>query len=291
MPLQLARSILGAPHDARLDLIFQSAEAMVWTDDGDEVAQFNRIAAHYCGVPPASVDGSGDAVRLTYNNVTVDVPIESDGQDNLRAVLALAALTCDDLAFRLCVDTDGNSEFAFFLLPPHQWAALEQEFGTDDVGDCFLAAAASVDALYAALAGPEVPLSPQEQTVQACGEAVQALASRDASCSVAYDIDDDNYLVLQIETTTDRERDVLFNNPALRSTLAAWEPALRKEGLVLEHVKIEAQETIARDWDGMDLPIFYRVLSPTIWFNRQSDPTDEDRRMARELLRGLHAAQ
>jgi hypothetical protein len=289
MSIQLARSILSASDsDARLSLIFAAEEAMVWNEYGDEVEQFNRIIAQYPGIPQASVDSDDAEVRMTYKDTTVNVPLEYDRQDNLRAVLALAGLTHDDLAFRMCVDTDGHSEFAFFVLPPAQWVALDNEFGIETVGKCFLAACDSCDALYDALAGPETPLSPWEQAAHDCAARVEEIASLEAFCSVSYSLGDDNHLVLLVDTETDNERDLLFHSAAWRSALDAYEPALRKDGLVLEHVRLESQETIERDWGGIGFEILYRVMSPKLWFNRQSGPTDEEKRNAHKLLQTLN---
>jgi hypothetical protein len=157
MSIALARRILPASDEDRLDLIFEHAEELLWNEHGDEVEQFNRLVALYPAMSPAGIDG-GDDVRMTYKEKTVQVPVEHDREDNLRAVLALAGLTRQDLAFRMCVDTDGNSEFAFLMLPPAQWTLLEEEFGAGTVGHCFLRVGDSIDDLYDRLANPEAPL-------------------------------------------------------------------------------------------------------------------------------------
>jgi hypothetical protein len=276
MSIDLARSILSATDDDRLDLIFEHDDAFIWDEYGDEVEQFNRIIASYPDIRPARIVGSDEDIRMTYKATTVKVPVERDGQDNLRAVVALAGLTRQDLAFRMCVDTDGNSEFAFLMLPPNQWSVLESEFGAEAVSACFLPVGDSCEALFEMLAAGAEPLSPLELAAKEFADKVEALALPDVSSSVSFELDDDNYLSLDIETPTDRERDRLFSDPEFLRVLNKFEPELRDQGLILQSVVIESEETIQRDWGGIRFQSLSRAYSPHLWFSRNPRPREEE---------------
>lgn len=178
MSFELARSILSASDDERLELIFEHEEALVWDEYGDEVEQFNRILTLYPGIPAAQIDRSGEERRISYRNAKVTVPVKCDRQDNLRALLALAGLTREDLAFRMCVDTDGNSEFGFLMLPPEQWISLENEFGAKAVRRRFLPVGESCEQLFAMLAEDEHPWSRLTLLAQAFAQKVRVFLNR-----------------------------------------------------------------------------------------------------------------
>lgn len=155
MSIDLARRILSAADDARLDLMFAHGGALIWDAHGDEVAQFNRIIARYPGIPPASIEGSHEQFEVRYKHASVTVPLAYDRQDHLRAVIALAGLTRHDLAIRLCLATGGRREFAFLMLPPEQWQALEEELGSEALDRDFMALGDSCEVFYARLAAAE----------------------------------------------------------------------------------------------------------------------------------------
>ena len=69
----------------------------------------------------------------------------SSTDDNLRAVHTLSQLTGDDLGFRMLMETVGNSEQAFLMLPAAQWQALEAEFGAAAVARRFAPMAPDFD--------------------------------------------------------------------------------------------------------------------------------------------------
>lgn len=131
-------------------------------------------------------------------------------------------------------------------------------------------------------------MSPPELVAKQFADTMEALANDDVPSSVSYAIDDDNYLSLQIETSTDEERDRLFARAAFADALRQHEPVLREQGLILDHVLIESQETIERDWNGIPFESLLRALSPHLWFNRNPHapaPDSVDTKALLELLR------
>ena len=135
MHLATARAILATPATHRTHDVIFADPALIWAEHGDEVEQFNAVAAAqgWGEITVRCEDGPGDEQRFfyTYKGRETSVPYECDREDNMRSVHCIAAMVADDAVLYACNDVSGNSEWSFLALPPAQWRALEAEFGAD----------------------------------------------------------------------------------------------------------------------------------------------------------------
>jgi hypothetical protein len=290
MTLHLARSILSLDdNEARCQLLFDRAPELIWDEYGDEVEQFNRLAPAFAaagetravdGVASAvdggidagidtCIDGGPGELRIRYRGRTADVPLAFDHEDNLRTVYTLSQLTREDLEFRLCRDTVGNSEHAFLMLPPGQWRELEREFGPAAVAGAFLALSANWEDFVAEAFGAHRHDMALDLVVRQAADTVEQEVQRFGACEVVRARDDDNYVELTVITRTNAERDRLFAEPAMAPMLERLVAALQSHGLLMRCVAIESWETANKKWGGLFMEPLMRASSPHFWFNRK----------------------
>ncbi|NHZ34666.1 hypothetical protein [Massilia rubra] len=148
MYYDLAASIVRLPQNkSAIDLLTQ--HEFVWAEYGEELAQWATIASNTPGLEAVSARVSGGKIKYTYKGKSVVVPLEESRNDNLISVYTLSQLVREDAELRMCIDTTGNSEQAFLVLPPAQWKRLEDECGKEAVRFRFFALPPSLKAFFA----------------------------------------------------------------------------------------------------------------------------------------------
>ncbi len=149
-----ARDILATPSDQSACDAISRADGLIWAEHGDEVAQWNRVAAAegWGHITIRVEDGPGEEQRFfyTYKGREQQCPFEGDREDNLRSVHCIAHMVQADAQLAGCNDLVGNSESAFLALSHEQWTRMEDEFGAPALAQRFTPVRLSYDEFCAA---------------------------------------------------------------------------------------------------------------------------------------------
>lgn len=133
MHLATIRAILATPDADDAAAPIFTDDHLIWTEDGEEVAQWNAVAATegWGAITVRQENGPDGAARFfyTYQGRETECPVHGDRDDNLRSILCIADLVQHDATLYACNETSGYSEYAFAAARPAQWTALETEFG------------------------------------------------------------------------------------------------------------------------------------------------------------------
>lgn len=149
MTITIARQMLKFPREENCcALIFAHEDEFVWDEHGDEVDVWNRIAAERGFESVEIEDDDNDDTYLVQGERRLKVPLRFERGDNTISVHTLGLLLLPAVELRMCLDTGGNSEYAFMALTPDEWLELENEFGKEGVEYRFLQLGASVDELW-----------------------------------------------------------------------------------------------------------------------------------------------
>ena len=148
MTIVVAREMLAFPPDENCcECIFAHHDDFVWDDYGDEVDVWNRIAGAR-GLPAVLSEQDGEDVYLIRGEQRLLVPLRNERGDNTIGVHTLGLILLPAVELRVCVDTAGNSEYAFMPLTAAEWQTLESEFGKDGVDYRFVRMGNTVDELW-----------------------------------------------------------------------------------------------------------------------------------------------
>lgn len=275
MSLELARQMVARREEQDWYGTDQS-DAFVWAEHGNEVEQFNALAgAAAGGTDVFIVDEDEGYFSLSYRGKVEPVPVEFDRIDNLISVHTLSQLVKEDAELRMCSETGGNSEQAFMVLPPAQWAQLEQEFGAAAVKYCFIPMASTFDAFMdEAFSDENLHLEPEELSetdilVNAVADRIERLVvQRAIPCTIIRD-EDIGYVSFVVLVDTDRERDRLTEDKEFIAALRPVLAALKVYCLTIECIGFDSHETAERDRNGLHLLVWVRNTAPHFWYNRR----------------------
>jgi len=287
MSIAIARAMVATPRTrSASEPIHDNHQAFVWDDHGEEVEQWNALAGAAAGGADVTVEGEdGELPRFRYKERVVEVPILYERGDNTISVHTLAQLVKADSDIRMCVETCGNSEYAYLPLPPAAWAQLEAEFGREAVAWRFLPlppdlgefyAAAESDALmrreYPDDPKPEPdPRSVRLQTLER--EAMALLGPAHAEVQLNfYSFPINNSFGLRVIAATDAARQRLRQDSTVLLRLKPLvDAAARDLGFQFRGINFTSQETQRRDhpddpfhgiFDAGEIPAAWRQAAP-----------------------------
>jgi len=265
-PIATARAMLAVPRTrSSMDYMNDHTEDFIWDDYGEEVQQWNSLVGAAAGLGDVQqrVEGGRDTY-LSYKGVKVKVPLQFQRGDNTISVFTMAKLVQKDSEIRMCVDTWGNSEYAYLPLPPAAWAQLESEYGREAVAFRFLKLPATLDAFYAAASSDELakrtyPDEPREPVGPSVALFTQLDHDIEAQLKPAYpslqvgffSVPLARTFELSFTTDTDAQREALRKDAG---RLQELEPLIDKTAaatqLHLRGVQFVSRQTLGRDYGG-----------------------------------------